>query len=58
MTHILQHQKQINVLIEDIFLRTAYYFSFKCYIAYVLINGKYFSRITLNNKAILQKIFI
>lgn len=44
MTHILQHQKNINVLLQGTLLQSAYYLSFKYYnpYKYQLIKGKPF----------------
>ena len=57
MTHILQHQNQINVLIRGAILQTAYYLSFKLYnpYAYKLINDKSFWSYNIEQQADIAK---
>ena len=57
MTHILQHQNQINVLIQGAILQTAYYLSFKLYnpYAYKLMNDKSFWSYNIEQQADIAK---
>lgn len=52
LTHVLQYQKNTNVVVKGFILQSAYYFSFKMYdpYKYKLINGKRFEQYNIEQQ--------